>query len=728
MTPYAAWLDSRIPRFYLRVPGAIQRALFLSVICLPAIGQSSRDLVIRENERKAKMEQRHVPQGYALIIGISEYENLPGNDLKFPVSDAQAIYRSLISKEAGGFPPENVHLLLGRRATRENIRLEIEEWLPAIARPEDRVVVYFAGHGYVSRGKGYLAPWDTNLELLESTGYPMQTLGSILNNRVKAKWKALFIDACHSGKINSETTNEQVAGQINSAMEGTQFLSLSATRGQEKSYEDEQLGPGFGLFTYFVVKGIQGEADSDPCDGWVEAGELVDYVRREVARYAKSKGVTQTPQFGSDFDPAMILGRARNGCLLSSRTGSAEIEVNLTDTDVWVDDTLTGRVSPGKPLLVPGLTAGDHTVRGCKEGYECDLKKVVIAPGLTLGVSVRIRYQKRTNEAAAALAHRGETLLYSQRSTVNPVNMLPVRRSQSKSDLVEAKGLFSRALGIDSQYAQAAYHLGVVNQLLGDENGSIGAYRRAIAADPTNTPSRIHLAGVLMETGDADEAIRHLTAALHLEPNNAEAHSLLARAYLDKGAWLSCIDAAAEAIRVRPTQETAHLWRADCERQLAAKEKSTERFRSAAASYSTFLDLTNYATPAVQWFAYHFIGFHLGGQHHADRKASYELLRAAGFLGMCICEGKLGRELRAKEYCHRATQQDPADPIAHFLLGVAGLRVFHKTGGCRDLENSRRSFQKTLSLNSKLDEGRHARHYIEEIESRLSELRRKGRC
>ena len=694
-----------------------------------AMAQTERDLILRDRVRPEMRPGVQVPRGYALVIGITHYQSLESNDLKFPASDAQALYRVLISKEAGAFPAENVHLLLDGDATLANIRKEVEEWLPAVAQPGDRVVVFFAGHGFVANGRGYLAPWDVRLSGLEESGYPMQTLGNVLANRVKARWKAVFLDACHAGKINAETTNEQVSAQFDSAMAATQFLSFAATLGREKSYEDPKLVTGFGVFTYYLIKGLEGDADGDPCDGWVLAGELVEFVRSEVRKYVKDRGATQTPHPGSDFDPAMVLSRSKKCGAHSppvSTTGAALIEVNLDDVEVWIDDAYSGKLSRGKPLAIPSLSTGEHTVRGCKEGYECDVRRIVVAPAQEVGVTLRIRYQRSPKAAAYELVQRGEKLLYTKRSTVNPLNLVPVTRSQSQSDLKEARGLFARALREDEQYAQAAYHLGVTNQLLADEAGSMSAFRRAIEIDPGHLQARIHYAGVVIENGDADKGIRQLTEALRFDAGNDETHALLARAFFDKGVWDRCVDSARKAIAINGTNATAHLWRADCERQLAAIAKSKPGFASAAEGYRRFLDLTNYSTPVHEWVAYHFIGFHLGGKSHADRKGSYDQLRQSGFLGVCICERNLGNAIRAQDYCRRAIRHDSRNPIGYFLLGLAQLGIFERTKSCNDIDSARDSFVKMLKLNSKLAEAGHAKHYIEEIDSMRSLLRKRG--
>src|SRR5262245_13110947 len=91
-----------------------------------------------------------IPRGYAVVIGVGQYRNLASaQQLQFAERDAESIYSTLISPEGGNFRAENVRKLIVSRATLQNIRQELETWLPSVANPEDRVVVYFAGHGFV---------------------------------------------------------------------------------------------------------------------------------------------------------------------------------------------------------------------------------------------------------------------------------------------------------------------------------------------------------------------------------------------------------------------------------------------------------------------------------------------------------------------------------------------------------------------------------------------------
>jgi len=668
-----------------------------------------------------------------VIIGVAAYENLDSSgQLRFAETDAEAMYAALISKEGGAFPAENVVLLKGKDATLSAIREKLESWLPSVATPEDRVVVYFAGHGLIKNGAGYLAPFDVNLGHIETTAYPMRALADTMATRVKARWKVLLTDACHSGKINPETTNESVDAQLKSLSPA--FLTLTATSEFEKSYEDPELSTGFGLFTYFVVQALKGNADNDPPDGKITADELIEYVRSNVRRYAKDRGASQTPSDRGLFDPNMILGvnttNLKTGSTAPSMVGTAIVEANTDNVEVFIDGKLVGKISANKPLIQPGLSSGLHTFEGVKQGYEPDRKEVMIAPGQSATVTLRIRYPRAIKKSALDAGTQGEKLLLTQRSKWNPLNMSPVQRVQSEGDLRRAREKFLQALKEDPSYSTAAFRLGQVNQLLSDGKGSLEAYKRAIDIDPGYIDARLQYAAVLIESGDADEAIRQMTEAAKMEPANNEAYSLMARAYWEKGIWSLCIEQADKAIELSSDQ--AHLWRADALRQLAAVEKDNERrtqlYRQARDSYKDFLRLTNFSTPAYEWALFHFVGFGLGSSRHADRKASYDQLRSSGFLGMCLCEQKLGNPQRAREYCERGLKYDPKDPIARFLVGNIYRDLYNRTDRCEYLVSARDNYAVMIKLNPDLVEAKNARDYVDQIGAILPSLRRKGLC
>ena len=218
--------------------------------------KQQRDLKIEKiGGEPTPLPKGGIPRSYAVIVGISRYQNLPEKwQLHFPERDAQSIYTILISPEGGNFKQENVHMLTGAKASLAAMRHEIDDWLPSVAKDGDRVLIYFAGHGFVHEGKGYLAPFDIDPSRVDSTGYPMEELGVAIGSKIQAKSKILFTDACHSGAISPADT-ENLNGKL--ATLDKSLFSLTASRASESSFESPGLDGGHGVFTYYVVQGTR---------------------------------------------------------------------------------------------------------------------------------------------------------------------------------------------------------------------------------------------------------------------------------------------------------------------------------------------------------------------------------------------------------------------------------------------------------------------------------------
>src|SRR5947209_10912425 len=273
----------------------------------PPQQKQQRDLVVKDATPPPPAPEPKiavsVPRSYALVVGIGKYQNLKeSQNLLFSERDAESMFSILISPEGGSFPAQNVHRLIGAKATLVNIRHEIEEWLPSVTKDGDRVLLYFAGHGFVADdGRAYLAPYDIKVNDVTSTAYPMQSLGQALAGKIQGKWKVMITDACHSGAISPETSAGVSRGL--SDLNKSIFV-LSASRDREQSFESADWGGGHGLFTYYVERGLSGAADEDG-NGVVTADELADYVRTNVRK--DSKNAQNPVSEAGSYDPRMQL-------------------------------------------------------------------------------------------------------------------------------------------------------------------------------------------------------------------------------------------------------------------------------------------------------------------------------------------------------------------------------------------------------------------------------------
>jgi hypothetical protein len=234
----------------------------------------------------------------------------------------------------------------------------------------------------------------------------MDALGGAIGGKIRGKSKILLTDACHSGAITPEDTQH-----INRTLTDLQksLFSLTASRDRERSFESPDWGGGHGIFTYYVVKGMEGSADEN-ADGVVTADELAEYVHTNV-RQATQGQQNPTSDRGS-FDANMLLSYVPSGVKPGAppapRLGTLIFEANMDGVEVWVDGQSVGVISKGKPLSLPGLKPGSHTVKGVKLGYEPDgPREEMVYPGQESTVSIKILIARRRNRAAADSLEEG---------------------------------------------------------------------------------------------------------------------------------------------------------------------------------------------------------------------------------------------------------------------------------------------------------------------------------
>lgn len=652
------------------------------LLALLALGQSrvgKRDLILAPEEVDLQAPVT-VPRGYAVIIGIGQYAKLSKDlQLRFAESDARAIYQSVIAKEGGQIEPENVMVLTGKDATRDKILYALETWLPSVAREQDRVIVFFAGHGFVLQGKGYLAPHDFSLDNPAATGYEMARFGDTLANRVKAKQKILFTDACHSAKLLPNLSSKQINDQFKQ-LPG-EFFTLASSRETESSYEDPALGNGFGLFTWFLTQGWKGQADVDPEDGIVTADELVQYVRSQVRQYARAKGQSQNPQESGSFPADMTLGflperREKVKSAQPVTNGSIVVVSNLENVEVYIDNNRVGTTGTAKRLLVPGLASGEHEVRGERQGYDPAVRSITVRPGQEITVELRIQFQRRIGAAAKEEFDKGQAI-YARR--------------KSSADLARAVQHFERALRQEAKYTDAAEYLCLTQQILGKTGEALKACKRAVELTPDGVEFRTYYASLLTESGDSSEAIRQLSAVLERDPNCAEAYVMLADAYLFAGEYSKAEDAAQRALALNAKDARAYLFRADARR-------FAMRYAEGLGDYMTYLRINDFRAPLYESLGFYFIGTGLS-KRNAGQKRVHATQQWSAWFGVCDCARGMDEYPKAVSACERALKIDPRDAGTNFLLGKVYTEWFDQKNSRDTLLKAEEKLEAALRLN-----------------------------
>ena len=260
-----------------------------------------------------------IPQGYALVYGVSDYYPFPA--LNWTDDDAEDLAALLESK---GWI---VKLGLNADADLASVTADVEN-LASVITEEDRFLFYFSGHGgYLNLGGGepdsagnsadefialhgadsvisaYMSG-NTNADVLSVTltDDSMAELLSIL----PAKSKTVVIDACNSGgfigdgftynAIPQDYIKDQLSTVFTPAVTFSMYINyepsgydlpnaeytvISASGELENSWENS--GIGHGIFTYYLLSS-PAKADFNS-DGYISLIEAWKYTALAIDLY-----------------------------------------------------------------------------------------------------------------------------------------------------------------------------------------------------------------------------------------------------------------------------------------------------------------------------------------------------------------------------------------------------------------------------------------------------------
>lgn len=238
---------------------------------------------------------------YALLIGINDYADPQVPDLGYCVEDAIGIKNALIYQ---GWNESDITLLLDSQASKDNIIKKLQD-IFSKANNQDFILVYYSGHGTVvpdTNGDEIdgddeaIVPWDFSFSDY-STLLLDDELGELFQSCPTEKGTIIF-DSCNSGgfinksietsgiqvrTINTESKNPGLNGDLDI----TNFPVLTASSQDEYSWE---IGGeiSHGIFTYFILEGMnQGLADNNG-DGLVSIKEIFSYTRDNTIEFTKN--------------------------------------------------------------------------------------------------------------------------------------------------------------------------------------------------------------------------------------------------------------------------------------------------------------------------------------------------------------------------------------------------------------------------------------------------------
>ncbi len=209
----------------------------------------------------------HAQKTYVLLTGINNY-GTGKNNLNFPVNDAKDLKQ--IFEHQGAI----VALLTSKFVTKDNINKKLDAIIK-LAKPEDKVIFFFSGHG----GSDVFCCYRFQ-------EYHYSELALKLS-KARTDKVFCFIDACHSGSA-------QYAVGASSGLDGVRPVFCMASRPEE--YSSERFLVDNGIFTQALIKALRGKADYDG-NRAITLMETFKYVHNDVIQRSANK---QHPQLAGN--------------------------------------------------------------------------------------------------------------------------------------------------------------------------------------------------------------------------------------------------------------------------------------------------------------------------------------------------------------------------------------------------------------------------------------------
>jgi len=501
----------------------------------------TRDILerLRERELTRVMERTRVTartgRVFAFVVGISRFRDERVPALRFADSDALLFARYLMSERGGALNElENLWFLTNEAATRDRVTGELTAFLRGKGSGENTLILYFATHGaYVcstasqtpgkpcEREDAYILTHDSDPEDPKLTAIRMADIHDLITANASAFGTVLvYMDVCHSGNLGAlplETglTSQQVSSELR-APGGNIGLMLASNRQQPKdrvreyALEDPLLGGGHGVFTFFVVHGLNGQV-APSAGNVVEMGSLMRHVEENVRAWTSGR---QSPAHHGTRDDLPVVEHADkpgldlptvNRNMLQARAGRAALHGENDVRLAALQDRMPPPVSrirgaqEGQQTILRYLR-GDQVPQVREDFVDCARKFAEGAPGSPFTESRMLFCQGRAllfdrrHGEARQLLERAIRIDPGRAYAYNALGIAYLEQAEFR----KAAASFADASRLAPFWAYPVHNLALAEEQAGNYDAAAAAYRRALSLAPAASYHAYNL-GLLLQ-------------------------------------------------------------------------------------------------------------------------------------------------------------------------------------------------------------------------------------
>ncbi|MBU0481574.1 MAG: caspase family protein [Proteobacteria bacterium] len=236
--------------------------------------------------RKARETNKYA---VAVVIGNAKYDDKDIPSVNFAVNDAELVKNYLINTL--GYREGNIIFEANASkgvfesifGTSDTHKGKLFEYLTP---QQSDIFVFYSGHGAPSleTKKGYILPVDGNANNVRISGYSLDLLYENLA-KMPAKSVTVVTDACFSGAPLFKKASPVGIIVNNPLAASTNTTLINSSAGTElSSWYTEK---GHGLFTYYFLLGLTGEADLNQ-DKKVTMAEINKYLGENIPYMART--------------------------------------------------------------------------------------------------------------------------------------------------------------------------------------------------------------------------------------------------------------------------------------------------------------------------------------------------------------------------------------------------------------------------------------------------------
>lgn len=263
-----------------------------------------------ESEQKTILSRPSYTKTIAIIIGIEDY--LPKNQIsrvKYAKADTLKFKMMLIDDL--GVDENEIYMFINDEALKSSIEYDLKSLFHSLTA-DDRLIFYYAGHGFHNGITNYLSTYDMHKSNIPETAVSLRKILLDPLRNSKCKIALIFIDACaqsfkeENGRNEiSNINDEELIILTNEFPYYGTFLSCQPG---QSSYSSDILKNG--IWTHHLAKAISGNVpEVIHSNRYITDRLLMDYLSSSVAEYTKK-------ELAYDQNPRAVIDSSNENIIL----------------------------------------------------------------------------------------------------------------------------------------------------------------------------------------------------------------------------------------------------------------------------------------------------------------------------------------------------------------------------------------------------------------------------